>query len=101
MTMVLSGSRPMVRLFPTTYSFKTRPSNCSVSFAIMPSPCLSLPLVHDAGPPAARDLHDHDRDVVHASITIRRGNQVIADPLWISHAANRLAHHALRHHLRE
>src|SRR6188474_1760467 len=101
MITVLSGRRPIVSPTPTGYSFRRRPSNCSVSFGILPSSWRSRPSAQHATPPPARHFHHHHGDVVRAAVSIGGGYQVIADPLRLPTLVKRLGHDELRHHARQ
>src|SRR5688572_31621353 len=101
MTTVLSGERPIVRPTPTEYSFRRRPSNCSVSFGILPSSCGSGPTVQEAAPPATCHLHHHHGDVVCAAVVVGGGDQKVADPLRLLKLVKCPGHRVFRHHARQ
>src|SRR5688572_17271643 len=101
MITMLSGSRPIVTIGPTAYSFNTWPSNCRISFGIMPSSDVSFPAVRNAPPPAARHFQYYDRNVVGAAIAVGGGDQVIANPLRLPKLTDGVGQHMFRHHPRQ
>src|SRR6476659_9208444 len=95
---LLSGSRPIVAISPTSYSFNTVSSSCRMSLGIVSSSGLSIPTVRKAPPPAVYDFHHNHRDVVRAAAAIGRVDQVVTDSLRIPQFSDCLGERPFRNH---
>src|SRR5262245_24736236 len=89
MTMVLSGSRPMVTTGPREYRFTTLSSRRRMSRGTVPSRKLPAPVAPESPPHAAGDVHDDHGDVVGAAVLVGLVDKVVANALGLAQPGDR------------